>query len=78
MFGGKVWFPTLRPSAKLVSPVKEANQKPYGLLNPLPIPVEPWESIGIDFIKPLPESYNHNGYFDAITVIICLYGMQSS
>ena len=51
---------------------KPINQKPCGLLNPLPIPVEPWESIGIDFVGPLPESHNCDGYFDAITVIICL------
>ena len=51
---------------------KPSNQKPYRLLNPLPIPVEPWESIGIDFVRPLPESHNHDGHSDAITVIICL------
>jgi hypothetical protein len=51
---------------------KPSNQKPYGLLNPLPVPSHPWESIGIDFVGPLPESKNHDGFFDSITVIICL------
>ncbi|CAA7257324.1 unnamed protein product [Cyclocybe aegerita] len=51
---------------------KPSNQKPYGLLNPLPIPGNPWESIGMDFVGPLPESKNRNGSFDLITVVICL------
>jgi hypothetical protein len=48
------------------------NQKPYGLLNPLSVPSYPWESIGMDFVGPLPESGNRDGMFNAITVIICL------
>jgi len=51
---------------------KPSNQKPYGLLNPLSIPSYPWESIGMDFIGPLPESSNRDGSFDSITVVICL------
>lgn len=51
---------------------KPSNQKPYGLLNPLPIPSLPWESIGIDFVGPLSESSNRNGTLNQITVIICL------
>ena len=51
---------------------KPSNQKPYGLLNPLSVPSYPWESIGMDFVGPLPESGNRDGYFDSITVIICL------
>jgi hypothetical protein len=51
---------------------KPNNQKPYGLLNPLSIPSYPWESIGIDFVGPLPESSNRDGSFDSITVVICL------
>ena len=48
------------------------NQKPYGLLNPLAVPTEPWESIGMNFVGPLPSSSNCNGIFDSITVVICL------
>ena len=51
---------------------KPSNQKPYGLLNPLTIPSYPWESIGIDYVGPLPESRNRDGQFDSITVVICL------
>jgi len=51
---------------------KPSNQKPYRLLNPLKVPSFPWESIGIDFVGPLPESRNRDGVFDAITVVICL------
>jgi hypothetical protein len=51
---------------------KPNNQKPYGLLNPLAVPSEPWESIGVDFVGPLPLSSNRDGEFDSITVVICL------
>jgi hypothetical protein len=51
---------------------KPSNQKPYGLLNPLPVPAEPWESIGVDFVGPLPESKDRNASYDSITVIIDL------
>lgn len=51
---------------------KPNNQKPYGLLNPLAVPSYPWESVGIDFVGPLPESRNRDGQFDSITVVICL------
>jgi Integrase zinc binding domain/RNase H-like domain found in reverse transcriptase len=51
---------------------KPSNQKPYGLLNPSDIPGYLWESIGIDFVGPMPESSNCNGSFDSITIIICL------
>ena len=36
---------------------KPSNQKPYSLLNLLSVPMYPWESIRIDFVGPLPESY---------------------
>ena len=51
---------------------KPSNQKPYGLLNPLAIPSYPWESIGMDFVGPLPESRNRDGQYGSITVVICL------
>jgi len=45
---------------------KPLCHRPYGLLQPLPIPERPWHSISMDFIKQLPPS---NGY-TAILVII--------
>jgi len=48
------------------------NQKPYGLLNPLPILAQPWEAIGIDFVGPLPLSQDRNGEYDSIIVFIDL------
>ena len=40
---------------------KPPNQKPYGLLNPLPVPLTPWDAIGVDFVGPLPESKDRDG-----------------
>ena len=51
---------------------KPNNQKPYGLLNPLDIPIDAWEAIGVDFVGPLPESSDRNGTYNAITMIIDL------
>lgn len=49
---------------------KANNQRPYGLLNPLEVPTYPWQTIGIDFVGPLPKSKNRDGEYDAITVVI--------
>ena len=46
---------------------KGSNQKNMGKLHPLPIPTKPWDSIGMDFIGPLPEI---NGY-NYLWVVIC-------
>lgn len=51
---------------------KPNNQKPYGLLNPLPVPSVPWEVIGVDFIGPLPVSKDRDTLYDSITTIIDL------
>ena len=45
---------------------KDVNIKPRGLLHSLPVPDRPWQSIGMDFLGPLPKSNN----FDYILVII--------
>ena len=47
-------------------------QKLYGLLNPLSVPSKPWDTIGVDFVGPLPESKDRNGKYNSITVIIDL------
>ena len=46
---------------------KSRRHKPYGLLQPLPVPFKPWDSISMDFITDLPKS---NG-FDSILVFKC-------
>jgi hypothetical protein len=51
---------------------KPSNQKPYGLLNSLLPPSLPWDSIGVDFVGPLPESKNRDGVFNSIAVVIDL------
>ena len=45
---------------------KDANSKPTGLLHSPPIPDRPWQSIGLDFMGPLPKSNN----FDYLLVVI--------
>ena len=49
---------------------KSATAKPRGLLKTLPIPSRPWQSIGIDFVGPLPESTTREGTYDYLCVII--------
>jgi hypothetical protein len=42
------------------------NKKQVGLLQPLPIPERPWESVFMDFMVSLPPSKG----FDAIMVVV--------
>ncbi|QRV96035.1 Pol polyprotein/retrotransposon [Ceratobasidium sp. AG-Ba] len=49
---------------------KSSTQKPMGLLQPMPVPSYPWQSIGIDFVGPLPESETRYGKFDMIATVI--------
>ena len=51
---------------------KPTRQKPYGLLQPLPIPERPWDSISIDFIVKLPPSIPKGGAtpYDSILVVV--------
>jgi len=46
---------------------KPSNQKPPGLLHPLEIPNERWESISMDFIVQLPKTKRN---YDAITIFV--------
>ena len=46
---------------------KTSTQRPAGLLHSLPVPQRPWESIGIDFVGPLPLSLE----YDYMMVVVC-------
>ncbi|WAQ88258.1 hypothetical protein PtA15_9A385 [Puccinia triticina] len=46
--------------------VKSSTQKPFGTLEPLPIPAGPWTDISYDLITDLPES---NGSNSILTVV---------
>ncbi|MCO5576381.1 hypothetical protein L7F22_030191 [Adiantum nelumboides] len=54
--------------------VKFDRQKAPGLLQPLPIPDKPWESIAMDFIFDLPRTQAGN---DGIWTIICGFNKQA-
>jgi transposase InsO family protein/murein DD-endopeptidase MepM/ murein hydrolase activator NlpD len=51
---------------------KTARHKPYGLLQPLPVPEGPWQSISLDFIVKLPPSKEPltGVRYDSILVIV--------
>ena len=48
---------------------KMPRHHPYGLLEPLPIPIKPWQSIALDFIIDLPVSK----VFDVILTVVDRY-----
>jgi hypothetical protein len=67
------YWPNLRTAVQLYvstcipcQQIKPSNKKKAGLLQPLPIPGERWESVAMDFIVQLPKSTN--GY-DAIFTV---------
>jgi transposase InsO family protein len=49
---------------------KKPTDKPTGLLHPLPIPSQPWDSVGIDFVGPVPPSRVSGNTYDYIMVVI--------
>ncbi|MCO5604993.1 hypothetical protein L7F22_059168 [Adiantum nelumboides] len=54
--------------------VKYDRHKPAGLLQPLPVPDQPWESIAMDFIMDLPRTQTGN---DAISTIVDRFSKQA-
>ena len=47
--------------------IKHSRHLPYGLLQPIPIPTQPFKVVTMDFIGELPKSQN----YDSIFVLIC-------
>ncbi|MCO5577168.1 hypothetical protein L7F22_030992 [Adiantum nelumboides] len=75
------YWPTLKRhvdafvrSCLVCQKVKFDRQKAPGLLQPLPIPDKPWESIAMDFIFYLPRTPTGN---DGIWTIICRFNKQA-
>ncbi|MCO5598973.1 hypothetical protein L7F22_053072 [Adiantum nelumboides] len=72
------YWPTLRRDVdafvRSCQKVKFDRQKALGLLQPLPIPDKPWESIAMDFIFDLPRTPTGN---DGIWSIICMSNKQA-
>lgn len=62
--------------------VKLSTQHPTGLLHTLPIPTQPWESIAMDFIGPLPPSENGENFLwviiDRLTSLVHLIPIKTS
>lgn len=54
--GMKVEIQTYIRQCEVCQRAKGLNTKPAGLLQPLPIPTQPWSSISMDFIEGLPKS----------------------
>ncbi len=46
---------------------KSSNKKPHGLLQPLPVPEQYWDSVSMDFVTGLPETPRDH---DAILVVV--------
>ena len=76
---GQVWWKNMTSDTKSFCETcmtckrsKRSNQQLYELLNPLPILHNPWESIGMNIVRPLHESSNWERTYHSITVEICL------
>lgn len=46
---------------------KTSNAMPPGLLHSMPIPLYPWQSVGMDFVGPFPDA----GGYNYMLVVIC-------
>lgn len=53
--------------------VRVHRHRPYGVLQPLPIPTKPFEEVTVDFITKLPPSVYNDHVYDAIMVTVDRY-----
>ena len=83
------WWPHLREEVERYvkhCPVcqfdKSSNLKPAGLLQPLPIPQSPWDSVSFDFITALPRTERGNEaivvFVDRLTKFAYIYPCQDT
>jgi hypothetical protein len=72
--GKLFWWPRMREEVQeyigsciACQSNKANNRAPAGLLHPLPIPTQKWESVSMDFVGPLPPTERGN---DSIMVVV--------
>ena len=63
----------VRLTVRLCARNKPSHHRPYGLLQPLPVPGRPWHSISMDFIEQLLAS---NGFTTVLVVIDPVQGRR--
>jgi hypothetical protein len=63
------WWPRINSSVRAFCKSCDACQRnkgpgavPYGLLQPLPIPESPWQSVSLDLVTDLPVCCGHDSY----------------
>jgi len=49
---------------------KQANQKPFGLLQPLPVPARPYDSVSMDFVCALPRVHFQGEWVDSVLTVV--------
>ena len=69
-------------SCRTCQAAKPSTQLPTGLLHTLPIPNQPWESIAMDFVGPLPQSPSGENFLwviiDHLTSLVHLIPIKTS
>lgn len=60
---------TYKKQCEVCQRAKGENTKPFGLLQPLPIPTRPWSSISMDFIEGLLKS----NQYSVIMVVVDMF-----
>lgn len=68
------WWPKLHrdverfcTSCGTCQTTKTSNARPAGLLHSMPVPLYPWQSMGMDFVGPFPTAHG----FNYLLVVIC-------
>lgn len=69
-FRKKYFWPTMIADIKkyvlscdICQKIKSKTHKPYGLLRPIPLPIQPFEVVTMDFITDLPASHGYDSVF---------------